>query len=101
MPSSSPERLLALFERELRDGDPRPGDPPPTGLTVARSVSAELDTLIAAYASQTRRDGATPEQMLIELKKLLGSVAPEVPPSRRNELVSRVTGRAINAYFGR
>lgn len=51
------------------------------------------------FASQVRTSGSTPEQMLVELKSLLAAAAPEVPGSQRSALLSRLTGRAINAFF--
>lgn len=97
----SPERLAQLFERELRRLEPvsRADSPPPRHQTPR--VSQELEAQVAEFAAETRSRGATPEQMLVQLKQALASVAPDVPRSRRTELVSQVTGRAINAFFGR
>jgi hypothetical protein len=102
MSAPSPERLALLFERELRSLEPvpnadRPQKPPATTLR----VSQELEAQVADFALQSRQNGVTPEQMLVDLKKVLANVAPEVPRSRRSEFVSQVTGRAIDAFFGR
>jgi hypothetical protein len=64
-------------------------------------VSQELEAQVAAFAAESRNNGRTPEQMLVALKKLLASVAPEIPRSGRNDFVSQVTGRAIDAFFRR
>jgi hypothetical protein len=98
MPGRSSTRLVQLFERELRDfsatvsHSPEPKKP-------ARRVSQELDEQVVQFASEVRTSGSTPEQMLVELKSLLATVAPEVPGSQRSALLSRLTGRAINAFF--
>jgi hypothetical protein len=102
MSAPSPERLALLFEKELRRLEPvadadRPKRPP---LTTPR-VSQELEAQVADFALQSRKQGVTPEQMLVDLKRVLASVAPEIPPSRRSDFVSQVTGRAIDAFFGR
>jgi hypothetical protein len=102
MSAPSSEHLAVLFERELRSLEPvkdadRPKRPPST----TPKVSQELEAQVAEFASQSRKSGRTPEEMLVALKKLLSSVAPEVPGSRRNEFVSQVTGRAIDAFFER
>jgi len=39
--------------------------------------------------------------MLVELKTVLAHAAPGVPSSDRSELLAELTGRAINAFFGR
>jgi hypothetical protein len=98
MPGRSSARLVQLFERELRDFSaaashaPEPKKP-------ARRVSQELDQQVVEFASEVRTKGSTPEQMLVELKSMLATVAPEVPGSQRNALLARLTGRAINAFF--
>src|SRR5687767_9052672 len=99
MTSQPSKRLVQLFERELRDFS--------TQLTTGipadkrqRRVSRELEQQVVEFAAQVRTTGSTPEQMLVELKTLLSSVAPEVPNSQRSELVSSLTGRAIDAFFG-
>ena len=91
-----------LLERELRSLEPirdadRPRKPPAT----TPRVSQELEAQVAEFAAESRRNGRTPEQMLVALKKLLASVAPEIPRGRRNDFVSQVTGRAIDAFFRR
>ena len=92
------KRLIELFERELREHTAA------VARTIASRrpprVSGELDRQVVEFAAQVRTSGSTPEQMLVELKKLLSDVAPEVPSSERNALVSSVTGRAIDAFFG-
>jgi hypothetical protein len=90
---------VQLFERELRDLDSGkfPETPPPRGKKAR--VSGELDKQVVEFAAEIRKNGSTPEQMLVELKALLARVAPEVPGSQRNALVATVTGRAIDAFF--
>jgi hypothetical protein len=56
---------------------------------------------VVEFVVEERKEGRTPEQMLVELKALLARAAPEIPTSGRNELVATVTGRAINAFFER
>jgi hypothetical protein len=94
-------RLIQLFERELREYDMRDfaikTAPPPKRVTPR--VSDELVQQVVEFADETRTSGVTPEQMLVELKTMLASVAPEVPSSQRNALVASVTGRAIDAFF--
>lgn len=102
MSAPSPERLAVLFERELRRLEPvanadRPTKPP----VMTPRVSQELEDQVADFAAQSRQNGGTPEQMLVTLKSVLASVALDIPPSRRSEFVSQVTGRAIDAFFGR
>lgn len=92
------ERLAQLFERELRGFDLKAATLPPSRTP---RVSLELDQQVDEFAIETRSSGRTPEQMLVELKALLSSVAPDVPVSERSALVSRVTGRAIDAFFRR
>lgn len=101
MSAQSSERLAQLFERELRGTEPvahadRPRIPPPPP-----RISQELEAQVAAFVEETRNRGGTPERMLVELKRLLADIAPDVPGSRRSELVSKLTGRAIDAFFGR
>jgi hypothetical protein len=95
------ERLALLLERELRSLEPvrdadRPKPPP-----ITPRVSQELEAQVAEFASQSRQSGRTPEEMLVALKRLVASLAPEIPRSRRNDFVSQVTGRAIDAFFER
>jgi len=102
MSAQTPEHLAVLLERELRSLEPirdadRPRKPPVTPLR----VSQELEAQVAAFAAESRNSGRTPEQMLVALKNLLASVAPEIPRARRNDFVSQVTGRAIDAFFRR
>jgi hypothetical protein len=95
------KRLAQLFELELRGGDTITDDARTTTWQRKPRVSRELDQQVIEFATEERNSGRTPEQMLVELKALLSSVAPEVPGSERNALVSSVTGRAIDAFFGR
>jgi hypothetical protein len=97
MSTNSTKRLVQLFERELRDLDLNETETKPTSRK--RRVSVELDQQVTEFAAQVRTSGSTPEQMLKELKGLLGHVAPEVPSSQRNAFVATVTGRAIDAFF--
>jgi len=96
MPHRSSQRLVQLFERELRDFEQVEDAKP----TPQRRVSRDLDQQVVEFAAQVRTSGSTPEQMLVELKKLLSTVAPEVSSSKRSVLVATVTGRAIDAFFG-
>jgi hypothetical protein len=95
------ERLVQLFERDLREYDARDFPsrtiaPPPKR---APRVSDELVKQVIEFADETRTSGVTPEQMLVELKTILSTVAPDVPSSERNALVASLTGRAIDAFF--
>jgi hypothetical protein len=99
MSDSTSKRLIQPFERELRQLDAVRLDR--TLADRSPRVSQELDQQVVEFASEIRSIGSTPEQMLVELKTLLSSVAPEVPGSQRNVLVSTVTGRAIDAFYGR
>jgi hypothetical protein len=101
MTSRTSKRLAQLFERELRGFDLVSDLDSGSVTTRKPRVSRELDQQVAEFAEETRTSGSTPEQMLVELKKVLSSVAPEVPGSQRGALVSRVTGRAIDVFFGR
>lgn len=96
--SRSSERLVRLFEQELRalDSDIRL---PSEAAAPRRRVSRELEVQVAEFVAEERMDGRSPEQMLVELKALLARVAPEVPGSQRNALLASVTGRAITAFF--
>jgi hypothetical protein len=91
-------RLVQLFERELREYDARDLSVRTIKRTTPR-VSDELGQQVVDFADETRTSGVTPEQMLVELKAMLSSVAPEIPSSQRNALVATVTGRAIDAFF--
>ena len=96
MPDHRPsQRLAQLFERELRDFERIEMD----AKASARRVSRELDAQVVEFAAEVRTSGSTPEQMLVELKKVLATVAPEVSSSKRMEFVRTVTGRAIDAFF--
>ena len=94
----SSDRLVRLFEQELRAFDSRPSVAPEVAPPRHR-VSRELEVQVAEFVAEEQNEGRTPEQMLIELKALLARVAPEVPGSQRNALLASVTGRAINAFF--
>lgn len=94
----SSDRLVQLFERDLRALDSQPADMPAKR---AARVSQELSHQVVEYAGQERNRGKTPEQMLIELKAMLGDVAPDVPSTQRTQLVAELTGRAIQAFFRR
>jgi hypothetical protein len=96
-PHRQSQRLVQLFERELRDFERKELD---AAEKARRRVSRELDAQVVEFASQVRTSGSTPEQMLVELKAMLAGVAPEVSSSKRSELVATVTGRAIDAFFG-
>ena len=94
------KRLVQLFERELREYDARDlsvKTPPPKRVTPR--VSDELVQQVIEFADETRTSGVTPEQMLVELKTMLSTVAPDIPTSERNALVASITGRAIDAFF--
>jgi hypothetical protein len=102
MSAPTPERLAILLERELRSLEPvRDADRPRRPPVTTPRVSQELEAQVAEFAAESRKNGRTPEQMLVALKKLLATVAPEVPRSRRSDFVSQVTGRAIDAFFRR
>jgi len=91
------DRLVQLFERELRALDNYPAD-----VRVKRPsvrISEELERQIEQYAGDVRTHGRTAEQMLVELKGVLASVAPEVPSTQRMQLVSELTTQAIDAFF--
>lgn len=96
----STKRLVQLFERELRDFN-ADASPPPETKTSKRRVSQALDQQVVEFAAAVRTSGSTPERMLVELKELLKKAAPEVPGSRRMAFVASVTGRAIDAFFGK
>ena len=98
MSSRASQRLVQLFEQELRDYSAEDRKATPATKKPGR-VSGELDEQVVEFAAEVRTSGSTPEQMLVELKALLARVAPEVPSSQRNALVSTVTGRAIDAFF--
>ena len=97
MSDRSTQRLVQLFERELRDFDRSEYG---AKTTRKRRVSRELESQVVAFAAEVRTTGSTPEQMLVELKKLLSEAAPEVSTSKRTEFVATLTGRAIDAFFG-
>ena len=97
MADRSTQRLVQLFERELRDFD----QIEPDGKTgPKRRVSRELESQVVQFAAEVRTSGSTPEQMLVELKKLLSEAAPEVSTPTRSAFVATLTGRAIDAFFG-
>ena len=95
------KRLVQLFERELREYDAR--DLSLKTLPYVRRtkprVSEELVEQVIEFADETRTIGVTPERMLVELKAILSTVAPDVPSSERHALVASLTGRAIDAFF--
>src|SRR5258707_4225817 len=97
--SHASNRLVALFERDLRNSS---AEKPSAVATPRRrrALSVELDHQVVEFAAQIRTSGSTPEQMLIDLKTLLSGAAPEVPSSERSAFVSFVTGRAIASFFG-
>jgi len=92
-------RLVQLFERELREYDARDLSVKAPPKRTTPRVSDELDQQVIEFADETRTSGVTPERMLVELKTMLSTVAPEIPSSQRNALVATLTGRAINAFF--
>lgn len=94
----SAERLVSLFEQELRAFESETPSNADVGAP-RRRVSRELEVQVAEFVAEERNEGRTPEQMLVELKTLLARVAPEVPGSQRKALLASVTGRAINAFF--
>lgn len=93
------QRLLQVFERELRERNA--AEASRDELKRRKRVSGDLDREVIEFVAQVRTTGRSPEQMLVELKGLLSRVAPEVPSSHRNELMSSVTGRAIDAFFSK
>lgn len=94
----SSERLVSLFEQELRAFETEMPSNADVGAS-RRRVSRELEVQVAEFVAEERNGGRTPEQMLVELKTLLARVAPEIPGSQRKALLASVTGRAINAFF--
>lgn len=94
----SSERLVSLFEKELRAFESETPSSVDMGAP-RRRVSRELEVQVTEFVAEERKEGRTPEQMLVELKAMLARVAPEVPGSQRNALLASVTGRAINAFF--
>ena len=101
MSAQSSERLAQLFERELRSLEPVANADRRIVAATTPRVSQELEAQVTAFVAETRINGGTPERMLVELKQLLADVATDVPRARRTELVSKLTGRAIDAFFGR
>lgn len=102
MASNPNDRLVRLFERDLRVDDvDEIEDVAAAEPARTPRVSQELEAQVAEFASETRTSGGTPEQMLVRLKNLLLRAAPDVPGSRRSALVSKLTGRAIDAFFRR
>src|SRR3954462_4280265 len=99
MSSVSTKKLVQLFEQELRELDARL--PEPTGRRRSLRVSRDLDQQVVEFAGEVRTHGSTPEQMLVDLKSMLARAAPDVPTAQRNALVAELTGRAIDAFFGR
>ena len=95
---SDTQRLIQVYERDLRQQSAAAATPDER--QTHRRVSRELDREVVEFVAQVRTTGHSPEQMLIELKALLARVAPEVPSTQRHELMSSVTGRAIDAFFG-
>ena len=93
------ERLVQLFEQELRAFENGESGDAPASKSKKRRVSGELDQHVVEFASEGRKSGSTPEQMLVELKSILSGVAPEVRTSQRSAFVATVTGRAIDAFF--
>ena len=93
------ERLVQLFERELREYDTREFVVKTAQKRVMPRVSDDLVQQVVEFADETRKSGVTPEQMLVELKAMLSTVAPDVSSSERSALVATVTGRAIDAFF--
>jgi hypothetical protein len=93
------QRLIQVFERELRERNAADGTRDESKRR--KRVSGELDREVIEFVAQVRTTGRSPEQMLVELKGLLSRVAPEVSSSHRNELMSSVTGRAIDVFFGK
>lgn len=96
------KRLVQLFERDLRGVDgvpPAPEDVVLVERPAPRRASQELERQVVEFAAEVRSSGSTPEQMLVELKGLLGTLAPDIPGSERNALLSALTGRAIEAFF--
>lgn len=98
--SPASKRLLDLFERDLRSSSTDRSTTNPAPQPRPKALSVELDHQVVEFAAQVRTSGCTPEQMLINLKQLLSSAAPEVPSSERSAFVSSVTGRAIASFFG-
>jgi len=94
----TPQRLVQLFERDLRHHDSDAAHAPEIK-KVKHRVSRELEQELFQFVVQERAGGCTPEQMLVGLKALLARAAPEVPGSQRSALLASVTGRAINAFF--
>lgn len=96
--AGSPKRLVQLFERDLRHHDSEA-----TGASEPKKakhrVSRELEQEVFQFVVEERAGGRTPEQMLVGLKTLLASAAPEVPGSQRHALLATVTGRAITVFF--
>jgi hypothetical protein len=99
MVSRQPNRLVQLFERELRAFEKGEPADAPASKSKKRRVSRELDQQVVEFASEVRKSGSTPEKMLVELKSMLSGVAPEVSTSQRSAFVATVTGRAIDAFF--
>ena len=91
------DRLVQLFERELRAIDRRPADLP--SLRTPVGVSRDLQQQIAQFAGDVRTHGHTAEQMLVELKRVLATVALDIPSTERMTLVSELTTHAIDAYY--
>lgn len=96
--SRATQRLVQLFEQELRELDARIGD---GGKQKPIRVSRELNQQVVEFVSEVRTQGSTPERMLVDLKSALSRAAPDVPTSQRNMLVAELTGCAITAFFGR
>jgi hypothetical protein len=91
------KRLVTLFARALRERDRMvgPSDSPAQRV----EVNGDLESEISAFAARWRASERTPEQMLVELKLLLASAAPEVTGSLRSDLTASATRAAIFRFF--
>ena len=61
---------------------------------------AGLRRRIASYAADRRASGLMPEELLIELKDIVGVPSRGLDPADRRRVLEQIIGWAIEAYYG-
>jgi hypothetical protein len=97
------ERLLRALEAKLAPA-PRPSARGRSGARVDPSEADEpLRAGVRAYVDRLKRDGATPERVVVCVKDLVRpALLKTVPPDRRTEastLLSRIVEWSVREYY--
>jgi hypothetical protein len=85
---------------ELPHGPQTPSDVSSASARVTLALRAQLRASITAYVRRLRRDGATPEQTLVDVKEVVREATPpELAIVESRELMAEVVRWSVETYY--